>query len=296
VKNNYFPLVSVIINCYNGEKFIERSIKSVLNQTYRNFEIIFFDNFSTDGTFSKLQSFKSKKIKYYKSKKFLKLYHARDIAIKHAKGELVSFLDVDDWWEHEKLKYQVKDFKKKSITISCTNYKIHNEINNTLKIAFKSIPRKIDTNILLKKNYIGLSTLMFRREDYDNLHSGFNHKYEIIGDYDFCLRLSKGRKILFLNRCLTNYRWHSNNLSNTKRKLNFDELRFWIYDNLDFKKFKNYSYLKNYTYFNLILSLILEGKKIKSLKYINHINFLDFLKVIVLYISPIRLLRIIKNI
>ena len=60
------PLVSVIMNCYNGEKYLKKSLKSVLLQSYKNWEIIFWDNLSTDNTFKIVNSIKEKKIKYYK--------------------------------------------------------------------------------------------------------------------------------------------------------------------------------------------------------------------------------------
>ena len=67
---NENPLVSVIINCHNGEKFLKNCIKSVLNQSYRNFEIIFWDNRSTDNSYKIAKSFKDKRIKISNQKKF----------------------------------------------------------------------------------------------------------------------------------------------------------------------------------------------------------------------------------
>ena len=74
-------LVSVIMNCHNGEKFLNESVKSVINQTYQNWELIFFDNLSNDNSKKILQSFRDKRIKYFNSKKFLDLYAARNLAI-----------------------------------------------------------------------------------------------------------------------------------------------------------------------------------------------------------------------
>ena len=64
-----YNLISVIVNCYNGEKFINRCIKSILDQSYQNFEIIFWDNNSNDKTFQIIKKFDDKRIKYFKSKK-----------------------------------------------------------------------------------------------------------------------------------------------------------------------------------------------------------------------------------
>ena len=101
------PKVSIIINCHNGENYIEESIKSVKNQTYKNWEIIYFDNLSTDKSLAIVKSFVDKRIKIIKSKLFLSLYDARNKAIKYAKGKYVAFLDSDDWWVKSKLKEQI---------------------------------------------------------------------------------------------------------------------------------------------------------------------------------------------
>ena len=98
-----YNLISVIVNCYNGEKFINRCIKSILDQSYQNFEIIFWDNNSNDKTFQIIKKFDDKRIKYFKSKKFTKLYEARNLALKKTRGEYISFLDIDDTWEKDKL-------------------------------------------------------------------------------------------------------------------------------------------------------------------------------------------------
>ena len=106
------PLVSVIVNCHNGQKFLKKCIKSILSQTYKKIEIIFWDNLSTDDSKKIIKSFKDNRIKYFKSKKFLSLYSARNQAVKKAKGEFISFLDTDDWWIPSKIKKQISICKK----------------------------------------------------------------------------------------------------------------------------------------------------------------------------------------
>ena len=88
--------ISVIVNCCNGEKYLDQCLRSILNQRYQNFEIIFFDNFSTDRSKNIAKDFKDKRIKLFSSEKKLQLYEARNEAIKKATGELIAFLDVDD--------------------------------------------------------------------------------------------------------------------------------------------------------------------------------------------------------
>jgi len=139
--------ISVIVNCYNGEKFIFKSVNSILNQTHSNYEVIFFNNASTDNSENIIKKFKNKKIKIFKSKKLLKLYNARNKAIKHATGQFIAFLDVDDWWNKNKLEKQLRTMLKENSEICFSNFFIHkNKKKNYLKIRKKN-------NLLIKKNF-----------------------------------------------------------------------------------------------------------------------------------------------
>ena len=89
------PLVSVVVNCYNGESYLHECIESIVNQTYKNWELIFWDNNSSDNSLKIINSFKDKRIKIFKSKTSNNLYHSRNLAIEKCKGNYVCFLDVD---------------------------------------------------------------------------------------------------------------------------------------------------------------------------------------------------------
>ena len=77
--------VSIIMNCHNGETFLKQSIDSIINQSFKNWELIFFDNVSDDNSLEIVDSFNDKRIKVFKSEKFINLYHARNEAIQKAK-------------------------------------------------------------------------------------------------------------------------------------------------------------------------------------------------------------------
>ena len=110
---NNKPLISVIMNCYDGEKYLKKSIQSLKKQTYSNWELIFWDNVSKDNSKKIFDRLKDKRFFYFRSKKFLNLYDARNQAIKKSKGKYVCFLDVDDLWKKSKLRKQV-DFMNKN--------------------------------------------------------------------------------------------------------------------------------------------------------------------------------------
>ena len=131
------PLVSIIMNCHNGEKFLRQSIKSVLHQSYKNWELIFYDNCSSDNSKQIIKNFKDKRIKYLHSKIFLNLYHARNKAIQNTKGKYITFLDTDDWWEKNKLKKQIDFVKKnKDVKILYTNCFIYYQKTKKKKNCF----------------------------------------------------------------------------------------------------------------------------------------------------------------
>ena len=111
------PLVSVIINCHNGEKYLKETILSVIKQTYKNWEIIFWNNKTSDKSEKIVKSFRDKRIKYFKSNKFQKLYRTRNLAIKKSKGKYICFLDTDDLWNKNKLAVQINLISKKKCKI-----------------------------------------------------------------------------------------------------------------------------------------------------------------------------------
>ena len=100
-------LVSVIMNCCNGEKYLREAIDSVYAQTYQNWEIIFWDNNSTDNSALIAQSY-DERLKYFLAKERTPLGKARVLAANEGKGEYLSFLDCDDLWETHKTEKQIK--------------------------------------------------------------------------------------------------------------------------------------------------------------------------------------------
>ena len=120
---NQQPLVSVIMNCHNGEKYLREAIDSVISQTYNNWELIFWDNHSTDKTSDIIKSYTDSRIYYYYTNTFTTLGKARNSAIDVSNGEIIAFLDADDIWLKEKLIKQIPLFRDKDIGIViCDSY------------------------------------------------------------------------------------------------------------------------------------------------------------------------------
>ncbi len=293
-------LVSVIINSFNGAKFLEKSINSVLNQTYKNLEIIFWDNASTDETKKKLQNISDNRLKVFFSNSFKKLYDAKHQAILNSNGKYLAFLDVDDWWNKDKLFKQLKRMNLEKTNISCSNYWIVNENKNSIKKAFKIRTRnKNNFDFALKEYFIGMSSLIISKKLYQNLEYGFDNSFEVIGDYDLVLRILKHNEITYLDEPLSFYRWHESNLSHKKFRLNILELIKW---RNKFKNTQNFFSKKNLIYLNdhllYLISLYLKNKhkKIDFFLFFNKSHKIkNKILIFIIYLIPINLLKYLRS-
>ena len=131
-------LVSVIINCRNSEKFLKECINSVINQTFKNLEIIVVDNQSTDNTKHIIDSYKDKRIKYYFTKSHLSLGAARNVALEKSNGKFIAFIDSDDIWEKNKILNTVKKFKA-GTGLVYSDVKYFNETRSYLLYSHRKI-------------------------------------------------------------------------------------------------------------------------------------------------------------
>ena len=166
-----YPLISIIMNCHNGEVFLKESINSVINQTYKNWELIFWDNFSNDRSKEILLKFSDNRIKYYCAEKFTSLYEARNLAIKKTSGEFISFLDTDDWWDPKRLEKQIElFFKDKNLDIVYTNFYFFYSKTKTKKIiSKKKLPDgKITQKLLSNYNIGGILTALCKKKNFQN--------------------------------------------------------------------------------------------------------------------------------
>lgn len=236
------PLVSVIINCHNGQKYLADCINSVLNQSYKNLEIIFWDNCSSDESLKIINNFKDKRIRKFRSTKFLKLYKSRNLAINKSRGRYITFCDTDDLWVKDKITKQVSLVNKnKKIKIIYSNYYILNEINKKKYLKhIQNLPSGKITQSLLNDYVVGILTVFIDRKILKkNL---FNSNYNIIGDFDLFIRLSTKYKFYSIQQPLAFYRVHLNNFSTTRKNIYISELKNWLKIRSKIKSLRNYSY------------------------------------------------------
>ncbi len=225
------PLVSVIVNCYNGEKFLSSALNSVLKQTYKNWELIFWDNRSIDKSKEIFTSYKEKRFKYFLASKHTKLYEARNLAIKESKGEFIAFLDVDDWWTDNKLEKQLTYFKNSNVGLVYGNCWMVDERKSKKKI-YKYKKSNLPTgNIfykLLNEYVISLPTIIVRKSIFESNLNLFNDKYHIIGDFDFCINISLNWQIECYQLPIAFNRIHGNNESIINYDMQTLEFEKWI--------------------------------------------------------------------
>ena len=292
--------VSVIINCHNGEKYLKKCISSVINQKYQNFEIIFFDNFSSDNSKKIAIDFKEKRLKYFFNKKKIPLYQARNKALKKTTGEIIAFLDVDDWWDKNYLNSRKDAFNNKNYDIFYNNVFIFYE-NKKKYVKYKNyhLPSGKIHNSLSKDYFIIISGLIVRKKVFSKIGK-FNLNFNIIGDFDFVMRASKVFSFHAFNLPLTFYRIHQNNYSKMNSEIFFKEFYQW-YKNQKETNDQNFIENKNY-YKEKLLSLeinflLLNKKKNFYLlcKILKHPDFIQKLKFILGFFLPKKIIKIIKK-
>jgi glycosyltransferase involved in cell wall biosynthesis len=265
-------LVSVIMNCYNGEKYLLESIQSVLDQTYKNWELIFWDNKSKDNSKKLFRSIKDTRLKYYCSRINCSLYKARNLAIKKCKGEFIAFIDVDDKWFKNKLEVQIKKFKNKKIGLVYSNLYLLNDKKKTIKIfSQKKLPEGDITSKLLRNYSLSILTTVIRKNLLKKFKLNFDKKYKIIGDFDLFVKLTKKTKVSCSQEPLAYYRLHDNNLSKKLNNTWVNELYYWVKQNQKLFDKKDITYLKQYIHYLKVKNIILRKNIYKS--FISIFNF-----------------------
>ena len=232
--------VSIIIPVYNAEKFIGKTMESVLNQTYKNWEMLIFNDKSKDNSLKIIKKYseKDERIKVIDSKENVGVVMARNKLTEIATGEFIAFLDADDYWREEKLEKQIKFMKEQNALISCTEYtrvtEDEKEINDII------IKEKITYEDMLKNNYLGCLTVIYNANRLGKRYFKEREKNE---DYVLWLEIVKETKIIFgLKENLAFYRVLNNSRSSNKIKAAKD--RWDVY-----RKIEKLSLFKSIYYF-----------------------------------------------
>lgn len=205
-------LVSIIMPSYNTARFIADSIKSVLSQTYTNWELIIVDDCSTDNTEKIIFSFNDSRIRYFKNEKNRGAAISRNKALSEARGEYIAFLDSDDLWSKDKLEKQLLFMKLNNYAFSYTNYERIDESGNPLSIICTG-PKIITKKGMYRYCYPGCLTVMYKNKGMEHLQIKDIKKNN---DYAIWLIVCKMHACYLLNECLAKYRVRNNSISHDK--------------------------------------------------------------------------------
>lgn len=233
------PLVSIIINCYNGEKYLQQTLKSIVNQKFSNWELIFWDNQSTDGSKKIFYSFKDPRFKYFYANDHTTLYKARNLACEQTKGSYIAFVDCDDWWDEEYLESRKEFFLDGKFDFSYSNCMHYFEDTQRYELFTR---KKLESGKIfnfLSKNYLVKISCFIIKSSIFFKEIKFNNNYNIIGDYEYVMRISSQYTAFAVQKPLANIRFHNKNYLDQNRKMFYYEYLNW-YKNLDFEN-TNYS-------------------------------------------------------
>ena len=209
-------LVSIIMPSYNSEKFISKTIESVINQTYERWEIIIVDDCSPDNSNQIIEKYckNDSRIKLIKLEQNSGPAVARNRAIEEAKGRYIAFLDADDLWLPEKLEKQLEFMQKNNMAFTYSGYKLVDEDDNALGVF---IPRKeLTYEDILKTNDIGCLTAIYDVQKLGKIYMPNILKRQ---DYGLWLKILKQiGKTKGIVEPLAVYRIRKNSVSSNKLK------------------------------------------------------------------------------
>ncbi|WP_282042244.1 glycosyltransferase family 2 protein [Winogradskyella flava] len=241
------PLVSIVTPMFNNEKVIEETIKSVLRQTYGNWELILVDDCSSDSTFAtvKKHSKSDTRLKLFKQSKNQGAAEARNLGTKMAMGDYIAFLDADDLWKENKLELQTNILSLGNSDVVFGSYELINAGGESLKKKVYAL-KSLSYNKLLKANYIGNLTGMYNCSSLGKIYTKDLKKRQ---DWLLWLEALKrsGKPAIGISESLAYYRISQGSLSSNK--ISLIKHNFEIY-----RKGLEFSYIKSLFYLMVFLN------------------------------------------
>ena len=211
-------MISVLMSCYNSEKWVHKSIDSIIEQTFKDWELIIINDGSTDNTRKILESYSAtdRRIKVY-NKENSGLTDSLNFGLNKCNGSLIARIDADDIALPERLKLQYNFFKKNPDYSLCGTFHIENNHSNSIKTV-KKYPikdKKLKKNLVKVKKFFSHSSAMFKKDD-ALCFGGYGTKYKKSQDFDLWLKLSTKGKIFCINKPLVVISKHDESISESK--------------------------------------------------------------------------------
>lgn len=216
------PPVSVVCCSYNGEAFIEETLNSIRAQTYADFEVIVFDDLSTDRTVEVAKAFADPRVKVIVSDERVPVGEARNRALKHAKGEWIGFIDQDDLWTERKLELQLKAADEANTGNLGLVYgrtkrfgAVRSETNFDPWFVNRPLPQgDIFAALLSKPAFVAMSSALISRQALDDVGE-VPEWVELCPDYYLFLAIAKSWRAVAVEELCCLYRVHGASMTYT---------------------------------------------------------------------------------
>ena len=207
--------VSIILPNYNSSEYLEETLKSIIGQSYEDWNLYIIDDNSNIETLKVLKKYENtKKIKIIYSKENKGAGYCRNLGIKYSYSQYLAFIDSDDLWMKDKLHEQINFMEKNNIKFSYTAYSAFNEKNERERSVYP--PKQFNYQDFIKNTSIATSTMIIAREILDNIEFSDT---KICEDYFFkCKILKKVKFAHCIRKYLTRYRIRENSLQSNKFK------------------------------------------------------------------------------
>lgn len=249
-------LISVVLPVYNGEKYLEQSIDSILSQTYENWELLILDDCSNDNTPKICEDYVKKdgRIHYYRNKKNLKLPGNLNKGFTLANGDYLTWTSDDNIFKDFAFEKMLNVLRKnKDIDLVFASYQDIDEKNNKTQINYTDST----TERIMGGNIIG-ACFMYTRKAY-NLTGEYDTNLFLVEDLDYWQRMLMHVKGKSIHEILYYYRVHSESLTSTKNDVEFGKRReSMIRKNI--KGYNNLTITGKISYY----SYLLESKKLQG--------------------------------
>jgi len=224
-------LVSIIVNCFNSDRYLRQAIDSVISQTYSNWELIFWDNQSTDHSAEIVHSYSDFRIRYFYADQHTSLGDGRNCALKEVRGRYVSFLDADDFYTVDRLQVVVDAFDT-DIDFIYSNGKRFNQTTGLSSPFYKKIQKDGDMFEYWLGHYnVMIPSVVFRSSVLNEMKSHVDPRFSMVEEYDFFLRMVKGRTVKYIHNELCTWRCHSESLT-WKKSMDWSNEFFILRDKL----------------------------------------------------------------
>jgi glycosyltransferase involved in cell wall biosynthesis len=214
------PAVTVIVNCLNGETYLREALDSIVAQRYRDWEIIFWDNASSDGSVAIAQSY-GEQVRCFRGDRTVPLGRARNLALREARGDFLAFLDCDDVWLPGKLERQMPLFENGRVGLVFSDALIFNERGDVKRmIGDRVVPcGRGAFGAFLSDYRVAMNTVVIRRSVLASFGEWFDERFTMMEDADLFTRIAHDWDVDYVEEPLAKWRMHWDSWSFRRRDL-----------------------------------------------------------------------------